>query len=293
MAVASLSLGACTWAFDWEREQCSVGADCEALGAGFEGAQCVSSRCERGLVAGAAGASGAAGGAPEGPWSCLAEPGSKATDTTATTFEGRVKSFAAAAVAGASVKACVVLDPDCRAPAAGPVLTDETGAFALALPASFSGYLEVSAAGYVPAIYSPLVANAGGAAINVDLLEPELADQIFAYVSAMVGRTGSLEEYGAVYARALDCTGAKTAGVRFSLESPGESTLVYFDNDTLDFAETQTTANGGAAFVFVAPGVNAVVATRVEGEVEVDRLGVVTRRGYLTTAVMSPGRWQF
>ncbi len=286
LALAAFASGACSLAYDWGRPQCSSGADCAALGADFEGAECAAGRCEPLAAAGAGGGAGAGGEA--NPWACPEGSARASASFPAMTVTGRVGSVDAAAVAGASIKACGLLDVDCAAPAAGPATSDEAGAFALALPRSFSGYLEVSAEGYVPALAGPILVDTDGSVGAVDLIGVELASQLIAYVGATLGREASLGSFGALHARAFDCDGGKLAGVRFELGVPGESALVYLDNDALDFGAAQTTANGGGIFALVDPGINAVAAIR-EG-VEVDRLGVIVRRGHLTTALLRAGR---
>jgi hypothetical protein len=291
-ACAVLSLASCSWAYDWGLAQCTSSVDCADLGPGFEGAACVAGRCE--APDDAAGAGGAAGGAATLPssWSCTAEPGSgrPAIEGNVIAVKGTVKRFDASPLAGASVKACSQLDFACAGPAAGPVASNEAGRYELQLPATFQGYLEITANGCLPTLVMPVSPNAFGELRDVSPLQFELAEQLNGYVNAGLGRSATVEEYGAVYVRAIDCMWVHAPGVRFALERPGESALVYYENQFINFGLEKTSADGSATFMYAPSGVNSVVATLAESGIELDRAGIIVRPGTVTTVALGPGR---
>lgn len=282
--LASLSFGACTWAFDWEHTQCTVGADCAAFGADFEGALCVEGRCER-VEGGAAGAGGAGGSGER--WACVGRP-AEASPGAYVTVSGVARDVSGLRLAGVSVRACNLFDVDCTKPVSGLVVTDATGSFSLEAPAALRGYLELTAEGTVPvlAVRGPFDTDTDFG--DVVLPQRELVEQMHAFITGWVGRTESFDEVASIYAYIYDCEGQPVAGAQVAFSDPGTSQTVYFKNGVPDISASKTDDDGIAGILLARPGVNSMIVGMADGSEEVESLGVVMRKGHLTEAMPLP-----
>ncbi|HEU4411850.1 MAG TPA: hypothetical protein VFS43_41805 [Polyangiaceae bacterium] len=158
------------------------------------------------------------------------------------------------------------------------------------MPPSFSGYLEIATVGYPTYLFYPIGAEFEGVVAEFNLINDEVAQQIVDYGGAMLGREADFTDLGAAYLRGFNCQNVPARGLRFGLAAPGQSSLAYLVNNAVDFARTETSADGNAVYLFVDPGINTLSVTLAETGVEVARQGMVVRPGHIPVIAVPPAR---
>jgi hypothetical protein len=223
-------------------------------------------------------------------------PGS-ALSTSSTTLVTQVRDlFNSQPVADATASLCAFRDLDCGAPIAPPQTSDDAGNVAFTLPFSAFGfgssadtYTQVTAPGYVPALYfigygvsepraplaEPFVIIAKDADVPA-FFEPKTWDQTLAWVQVGV----------------FDCTGTMAPGVTLAIDSQdGIGPYYYSGTGTTwvpDFNAKATSTFAYGGFINVPPGRVKITATPLGLDKPSATVDVLARAGTLSNYFMFP-----
>jgi tRNA A-37 threonylcarbamoyl transferase component Bud32 len=150
-------------------------------------------------------------------------------------------------IVGATMHGCNKLDIDCKTPFS-ETSTDDGGLAILIAPGGFTGFWEVHANNYTPAILS-----------RTPLIGPELAQQSMAnldLLTAGASLAGISQDpnFGVAIVTALNCQSKVAADIVLEVGKPvGKEQLVYLENNLPSQAATKTDAQSGSALVFNVP----------------------------------------
>ncbi|MGH7272240.1 MAG: hypothetical protein ACREJ3_17560 [Polyangiaceae bacterium] len=223
--------------------------------------------------AGAGNRASDAGGeaSPEGgPWSCVSNPPevtdpSMPIDLTLDVMDALQPSVAAGSIdggsdldtvsgtflAGVSVRACALLDPEC-ANASTPIATGDAGTAEFHLTGAFSGFFALSRSDLIPVTLYPGNMLTGQTVVSFPSydLTPSGLQLLASSVSSMV--TPSLDPHGTLghaLIQIYDCADHQGAGVSLAYSASGpQTTAFYFKGGlpTLAARETDSYGLGGA-----------------------------------------------
>jgi len=263
-----LGTSACSLTIDPDRVQCSIDADCTARGAGFAGGVCVDQVCR-----------------PNPQWACLSQ--NPMPSTQKGPFKVDVLAISDAVsqqkVAGATLKLCRKIDVGCQSPLVSTT-TDATGAASFSVDATLTGYVEVSAAGYIPTLYffNPPIDN--------DKTVPTIPIST-ALAHAAVLRTLHLEPdegRGTVIMASVDCNGKTAADVSFSVSNMDAGSKTFYYVDGLPTAAAATTSSGYGGVANVPAGAVTFNATVARGGLALPPVSLVVRGGALSFSTVVP-----
>jgi hypothetical protein len=185
-------------------------------------------------------------------------------------------------IVGAEVHACAELDVDCTTPL-GSVTTGDAGIALLTVPGGFSGYYEVHAPSFDPAVLS-----------RMPQLSSESASQGMASVSllsagaSLAGVTQDPSLSIAVVTIA-DCTATLAAGITIDVSAPGASErVVYLLNNLPSTSVTQTDVSGSALIFNVPPGTLVVSASFAATNQPIRSVTTFARQGWVTFVQIRP-----
>lgn len=218
-------------------------------------------------------------------WSCLEQP---PAPRAVPLRPGVVLTLAVVDVAsreepeGLLARACSRLDVQCEAPLAS-ASSGAAGRLRLALPQGFSGFIEITSASSVPALYFPSHALDGDGFEALSVISATNLDAL-----AQTSGIALDASLGHLLARAFDCDGAEAAGVSISNGDLG--TPFSFDGGLPRFGSNVTSSDGIAGYVNVAPGLVFVEGRALAEERACGAASLVVRSGWLTYGDIEPPR---
>jgi hypothetical protein len=243
LSVTVLAVG-CSVLINVDGKQCSVDADCQALGGEFQGSVCQQSLCIAKHVEdmGAAGAGGAGGqsGQMDDPFICKAP-----TPSTLPTLKYSFAPLFASPPETPkpfSIKACNQLDLNCERPVFGPIDVSTGSPQEFEVPVGFTGYFEIHNPDTLDGLLfmgRPLQVDTVG--WNVAMPSPEVVAQLAFATGEMVD-----PEKGLVLAVARDCNQVAVPGVTISSSKDGLQ--YYFVNSLPDTSLMKTGPQGAVGF---------------------------------------------
>jgi hypothetical protein len=264
----ALSTSACSLTIDADRVQCSVDADCAARGSAFAGAMCLDQVCQ-----------------PNAQWACLSR--TPTPSTTKGPFKVDVLAITDAVsqqkIAGATLKLCRKIDVGCQSPVLSTT-TDASGAASFSIDATLTGYVEVSAAGFLPTLYFFNPPIDGNRTVPTIPISTELAHSA---VLRTLGLTPD-EGRGTVVMATVDCNGKTAADVAFSVSNMDSSSKVFYYVDGLPTAAAATTSSGYGGVANVPAGAVTFNATVVKGGLALPPVSLVVRGGALSFSTAVP-----
>ena len=276
--------GACSLAFELDREQCETSADCEA--AGFADATCVDKVCAPSAVEGGG---GSGGGEPVDPrWSCLAafEP---------PLVEGPIRysyRFELATAppgtppADLTVKLCTAIDVACANPVAGFPAPDADGSVSFEVDANFKGFIEASSPAILPTIAfleTPVILPPTQKIIRV------IGQTDFMNLVSIAGETWDPTR-GTAVVLTNDCADERSAGVSIEQTNTVDPGTVpfYFKGSLPVTTATETDAQGAAGFLNLPVGVVNVETRRASTGERIGSTSFQSRAGTISYAPLGP-----
>lgn len=277
-----------------EKQACAQDSDCKSADEMSAGELCSAGFCELNTCsqdsdcAAFAGTICSAGACQADPqWSCSAAP-VNATHAYKLTMhlQGAVSMQP---LPGVVARLCRKLDVNCENPV-GPAFTaDENGNLKMSIEASFDGYVQLTDPKIAPALYF-LTAPATG---DLDLPIVPLASPFEAngiVLSASAGTSPWLPDRGIVLLNAFDCQSATAANITYSVGGTHDpaSFIFYLVNNLPTSNATFTDSTGYGGLVNVPVGVSTITATLAPSGVQVSKLSVLVRAGYITYSKVTP-----
>jgi hypothetical protein len=181
---------------------------------------------------------------------------------------------------GVVARACARVDVDCDNPIVEDVTVSAAGVLALPLFEGFDGFVEVTAAGFVPALFflqGPMQGDTQ--AFPAYLVPLSSAAALAVSIGAPLD-----ERFGLIGFWALDCDGLPAQGVVMSNDAGGQ---IYNFVDGLP-AFQQATVDGIGGFINVPPG-RALVRAVLSGVGEtIDVQSLVVRGGWISVSNLQP-----
>jgi len=186
-----------------------------------------------------------------------------------------------APVGSASGQLCRLSDISCSDPLM-QVESDSDGLIETSSPGGFEGYLQLTAAGFVPVLY--FVPSVIFGEVEVPMPLPSLLEELARKLEVELD-----SERGHVLLRAEDCFGEVAADVAFSSPQAdaGTTRFVAVDNNVSSRAEATTELGLGGFLNFsaVTPAIHAYLRTTDE---RLQTMSLVVRPGHVTVAAVQP-----
>ena len=184
-------------------------------------------------------------------------------------------------IAGADVHACAKLDTGCATPFADTT-SDDAGAALVTLPGGFSGYFEIHAANFTPAIVSrpPQYVS--------QTQQQGMADLSLLSAGAPLAGVTQDPNLSIAIVSALDCTTNPAEGIVFYVGSPGPGEqVVYLSNNLPSKSATQTDTASGSALIFNVPaGTLSVTAAFATTGTSIRTVTSLARKNWVTLMVI-------
>lgn len=261
--LAGVSSLGCTLVVESGRVQCSTTADCP----GSE-TLCIDQVCQ-----------------PDPRWSCLATPPPTSPQAPPYRVAVTVQNvLSQEPIAGAMARLCRKLDIDCAKPL-GVQTTDATGTATFTLEAGIAAYVDVTAAGFLPALYffNP--------AIDRDQAVPAISLATQLTNGALIAQIGGkqLPERGSIVIQSQNCLGAPAAGVSYTTPDGDADTLTFYlinDLPTASAVETGTTGYGGV--IDVPPGAVTLEARLSNPSRSLGTISLLVRPGAISYSRVVP-----
>lgn len=216
-------------------------------------------------------------------WACLDQP---ATARAVPRRPGVSLTLAVTDIAsrqppeGLQARACSRLDVRCEAPLAS-VTEESSGGMYLTLPQGFDGFIELTSASSVPALYflsRPLEADGHE---SLFVVSPSALHAL--------GETAGVvldEASGHLLSRAFDCDGAPAEGV--GIEGIQGGVPFSFEGGLPRFGSDVTSSDGLVGYVNVPPGLLFMVGRELSLGRECGATSVLARGGWLTYGDIAP-----
>lgn len=283
VAVAWL-VGACSLAFDLNREQCTTTADCTA--AGFDGATCSDGVCVVG--AGGGGTGGAGGSVPADPkWDCI-QAFTPPTIGSMITYRYRFEMATGAPgtpPANLVLKLCSNFDAACSSPIAGFPAPDSTGTVEFQAAPTFTGYIEATSPDIMDTVVflqAPVIDPPAEKLIRV------IGQSDFLALVNLAGETWDMTR-GVAIVLTNNCEDQRSPGVRIeSTDIDGQTVPFYFKGSLPKTDAIETDAQGAAGYLNLPPGVINVDSYRVSTDQFIGSTSFQSRAGSLTYASVGP-----
>ncbi|MEO8901957.1 MAG: hypothetical protein ABI488_08815 [Polyangiaceae bacterium] len=296
--IALLALAAssasCSVLIDTKKEQCSLDADCELLGAAFAGSVCRFNVCVKpsaggsgagGMSSGGDGGDSAAGDSAAGdnasggsvltPLGCPAVAASP-TPTVKLSFSVSYAAAVPTLPEQFKILACKRLDAECGTPVGGPVLADNGALIDLEVPTGFQGFLQITNSQTV----SVMVFLGAKAQQDTRFWDQTIPTEGDVTLLGIVTKTQIDPTLGGLIMIARDCERNPIAGVVASNSTGG--TGYYFSAMSPDKTLKFTTDEGAAGFVNVPLG-TAILGGTFEGR-PLSPTSVESRAGWFSYA---------
>ena len=253
-----------------EVNTCTQDSDCTSRGAAFAGTVCAAGACQA-----------------DPQWSCSSGPVNPAVGYKLSMHLQDAVSMEA--LPGVVAQLCRKLDVNCDKPVGSSVTADAMGNVHMSIEAGFDGYVQLTDPKIAPALYF-LTAPASG---DLDLPIVPLASPFAAtgiVLSSSAGTTSWLSDRGLVLLNAFDCQGATAANISFSVGGTHDpSSFIFYLVGTLPSANaTATDSTGYGGLVNVPVGVSTITATLAPSGVQVSKLSVLVRAGYISYSKVTP-----
>lgn len=297
-----MSVGACSIAFDLEREQCFTTDDCSA--AGFDNSECVDSVCQP-LSEGAGGAGGGEGaggdgGEPPLPANFTCLDGFMAPDPGATTHHSYRFELATGAPGTVPdtlvIHLCNKLDFDCSDPVdesitGGSLVADGTGAIEFDVATSFQGFLKIEATINDPpeplmptlVFFKPLIINPMNQNV-IRMIDPESFYALSELAGVPIDPTR-----GTSIILSIDCNDERTPDVTFVSDSDDEDTTPYHFKGALpDPDATRTDDQAAGGYVNMPAGEFTVRATIADTGRFIGETSFTSVAGHLSYVPLGP-----
>jgi hypothetical protein len=226
--------------------------------------------------------------APCASWTCgrIAAPTTTASELAVVVRVIDAETFGP--IAGAVVRGCSELSPDCVPAPFGETTTDSSGLARLVVKPNsttrnYGGFFEIVDAEHKGLAYFHPPATVSGA--KTEIVLPS-AKSIAGIASA--SDVAILPDRGLVVIAMIDCRDAPGVGVAITTDrADGETRTFYFDGAAPSIKVSVTDAGGIAGFMNAKPGAHTITAT-VGGET-VARTNVLVRAGYTTFTRLRAG----
>lgn len=283
--VAGVAGYGCSFVLGADDEQCQTDADCAARG--FGSASCVDAICQ------------------DAKWGCLATLGAAPMRDSSRKITYRVPlvDFVKdAPVQGLEAQVCLSTYPCADSNKhTEKVTSDEDGMLVFQIDYALAGAFisledpNAGAGGGIPEGYPPSLIMVHPAPTEDTTLVaiPLLDSQLFyAGLLQLDGEGGAdAAERGHVLAQVFDCSGAPSAGVKFSLgeaNTDGSTVPFYIDGSSAQPGLDETTPFGAGGFLDVSGFSVSVIARRASDGVKVGQAPVILAPGVATFVTVTP-----
>ena len=267
-----LLASACTLLVDTSARQCASQEDCGALG--LEGMHCIERVCQMhdAIMV----------------WGCLgnvARPASGASTVSLTIRVADVVTMQAPV--DLQAKFCPKLDVDCSHPLSGAVAFDELGRMVAQFQAGFDGYIELTSAMTMPALFFVTLPIWQDTVIQNTL--PVVSVENFLGIANALGTTVDLAQLGEAYVMASDCSGAPAEGVRFEVDRQTVTTKRYYMvNNVPVGSATATDAAGSGGFLNLSSGFTSITGFVSSSGARIGEAGFIVRAGAVSYPLILP-----
>jgi hypothetical protein len=267
-----LLASACSLIVDTTSRQCESQDDCGALG--LEGMECIERVCQ-------------AVDAIK-TWDCLGNVARPASGEKMVSLAIRIADvLTKQAPADLAVKFCPKLDVDCSHPLAGAFYVEPTGRLIAQVQAGFDGYIELSSAEIIPALF--FVTLPVWQDTIIQNVMPLVSAESFRGIAEALGTELDLETLGDVYALASDCAGAPAPGVRFEVDRQTETTKRYYMVNSVPVGSAiATDAAGGGGFLNIASGFTSITGFVASSGARIGESAFIVRAGAISYPLVLP-----
>ena len=218
-------------------------------------------------------------------WTCLEKPAPEppSANLELELFLDNTGTSIASPIGGADVRACNALDIGCEAPL-GDVMSDDAGIALLTVPGGFTGYYEVRAPDFTPAVL------ARAPQYSSEYQAQGLGNLMLLSAGASFAGITQDPSLSIAVVTALDCTSTPSAGIVFSVAAPGANEqVVYLLNNVPAASASQTDSASGAALVFnVPPPSFEVTASFAATNEPIRAVSTLAREGWVTYVEIRP-----
>jgi hypothetical protein len=188
------------------------------------------------------------------------------------------------AIVGASARLCRKLDIDCAKPL-GVQTTDANGTATFTIEAGVAAYVDVTANGFLPALYffNP--------AIDRDQAVPAISLATQLTNGALVAQIGGkqLPDRGNIVIQSQDCQGMPAAGISYATPDGDADTLTFYLIDGLPTTSADETAvSGYGGLVDVQPGAVTIEAHLSNPSRSLGTISLLVRPGAVSYSRVVP-----
>ena len=185
------------------------------------------------------------------------------------------------------IKFCPKLDVDCSHPLSGAFYVDDAGRLVAEFQAGFDGYIELTSATSVPALFFVTLPVWQDTVIQNVL--PVVSAEGFQGIAKALGTTLDLEHLGHVYALASDCSGAPAQGVRFEVDRETETTKRYYMvNNVPVGSAVETDAAGSGGFLNLETGFTRITGFVSSSGARIGESAFTVRAGAVSYPLLLP-----
>ncbi|MFO0547932.1 MAG: hypothetical protein U0271_06070 [Polyangiaceae bacterium] len=284
--LALLGLGSCSIAFNLDRQQCEVAADCDARG--FPASECVQNICQ---PIEETGGSGGEGGAPvvlPAYFECVRHgftPPVPQDGMITHKFQFELATQAGVVPANLTTKLCSALDVNCLNPDPSAPQPDANGLLTLTLAANFAGFVEIQSDETMPslAFFQPPVVLPPTTKLVRLIRQTEFEGLVSA-----AGRTWDPTR-GSGVVITDDCNDERQAGVYMtSMDLDDQADIGYFTGALPNLMAEKTDSQGAGALLNMPVGA-VTISTFVFGSgVYIGTNTLRSRAGYISYLPVGP-----